>query len=637
MATEVEKLLVRLEVSQNRFEKQLAASARAADQAANKIEKRFAGMNQHLSASFKSLGSGLAAGLAGAVGGLGSSQIISTMRATATEVANIGSEAERAGISSKAFQELGYVAQQNRIPIDALIDGMKELSLRTDELIQTGAGPAAESFHRLGLTAEDLKEQLKKPDELLLTIIGRMEKLDKASQIRIADELFGGTGGERFVELLDTGAQGIRDLQKEANSLGLIMDDQMIAKAGEVDRQFNIVTNTVGTYLKGAIVNAASALSTFIDSFNNFQNQQAQTLRGGIETNFQKQAAKRQEIDDLQKAKGGLLGGLVSGNIDRNIASAREEIAALEAEYGQMQSALDKQVLYKPGLKFGPEPEKPSTLNDKPFNAGGGKAKKEPRDAAAEKAKREAEAMAELIAELEREQGLISATDTERAISNALRQAGATATDAQKAKIRELVTAIEAETAANDRLKDAQEGMKETATDVLHTIADGLRNSASAGEIVGDVLDNLADKLIDMAINNLVENAFPSGKGGGGGGILGGIGKLFGFANGGIAARGKPIPTFAGGGVSKTASIFGEAGPEAAVPLPDGRRIPVDLKMPARGSARAGGGQVFNIDARGAQQGVGEEIRRALAEYDRGSRARTIAAYNEAKRRGNIR
>jgi len=37
------------------------------------------------------------------------------------------------------------------------------------------------------------------------------------------------------------------------------------------------------------------------------------------------------------------------------------------------------------------------------------------------------------------------------------------------------------------------------------------------------------------------------------------------------------LPKFARGGVTDRPSIFGEAGPEAAVPLPDGRRIPVDL------------------------------------------------------------
>jgi hypothetical protein len=38
------------------------------------------------------------------------------------------------------------------------------------------------------------------------------------------------------------------------------------------------------------------------------------------------------------------------------------------------------------------------------------------------------------------------------------------------------------------------------------------------------------------------------------------------------------IPAFANGGIADQASIFGEAGPEAAVPLPDGRSIPVTLR-----------------------------------------------------------
>jgi hypothetical protein len=39
------------------------------------------------------------------------------------------------------------------------------------------------------------------------------------------------------------------------------------------------------------------------------------------------------------------------------------------------------------------------------------------------------------------------------------------------------------------------------------------------------------------------------------------------------------VPTFARGGVTNRPSIFGEAGPEAAVPLPDGRTIPVSLRI----------------------------------------------------------
>jgi hypothetical protein len=43
------------------------------------------------------------------------------------------------------------------------------------------------------------------------------------------------------------------------------------------------------------------------------------------------------------------------------------------------------------------------------------------------------------------------------------------------------------------------------------------------------------------------------------------------------AYRTGTLATFAKGGIANEASIFGEAGPEAAVPLPDGRSIPVTL------------------------------------------------------------
>jgi hypothetical protein len=50
------------------------------------------------------------------------------------------------------------------------------------------------------------------------------------------------------------------------------------------------------------------------------------------------------------------------------------------------------------------------------------------------------------------------------------------------------------------------------------------------------------------------------------------------FAKGGIAGIKMPMLAYASGGISVGPAIFGEAGPEAAVPLPDGRRIPVDLR-----------------------------------------------------------
>lgn len=150
-----------------------------------------------------------------------------------------------------------------------------------------------------------------------------------------------------------------------------------------------------------------------------------------------------------------------------------------------------------------------------------------------------------------------------------------------------------------DATRAAYEDLANTSKAFLSDFVRGMKNGESASDALASGLDRISDKLIDMAVNNLVETALGGLTGRGGnsqaGGLAGGLMSLFGFADGGIAAHGKPVelPRFAKGGVSNSAAIFGEAGPEAAVPLPDGRRIPVDLRMPA--PAVVGGGMTLNF------------------------------------------
>jgi hypothetical protein len=186
---------------------------------------------------------------------------------------------------------------------------------------------------------------------------------------------------------------------------------------------------------------------------------------------------------------------------------------------------------------------------------------------------------------------------------------------------KEMVRTIEEEATAiakaEDAVRDMRMAYEEVASQSKETLSQfikDMKDGASATEALGNALDNIADKLIDMAVNDLVEIALGGLTGRGGnsaqGGLASGLASLFGFAKGGIAAHGRPqpLPRFAGGGVSRSAAIFGEAGPEAAVPLPDGRRIPVDLRAPS--ISAAGGGAtnvtvapVFNV-SNGTPEGI---------------------------------
>lgn len=102
-------------------------------------------------------------------------------------------------------------------------------------------------------------------------------------------------------------------------------------------------------------------------------------------------------------------------------------------------------------------------------------------------------------------------------------------------------------------------------------------------------------------------------KGGSGSGFFGGaltkIGDLFGFANGGIMTGSGPLQlaSYASGGIASSPrlALFGEGSrPEAFVPLPDGRNIPVRMQ--------GGGGNSFTVIIQGGQNAP--DVRRAAAQ-----------------------
>lgn len=266
-----ERLVVMLEARVTEFEKRMRQAERrgtstyqglqnGSGKATRQMEADMARSSRGINQSLASVSGNLGAfGKAFAASALATGLAMMTRQASATvrEIAQIGDEAKRAGVAVEAFQEWGYVARQNRIDIGALTDGFKELNLRADEFVITGKGSAAEAFNRLGYSAADLKEKLKDPSELMLEIMGRLEGLDKAAQIRIADELFGGTGGERFVELLSQGEAGIRKTMEEARKTGVVMDSDMIAKAQELDAKFTEVADRMRGIWRAGVVEAA--------------------------------------------------------------------------------------------------------------------------------------------------------------------------------------------------------------------------------------------------------------------------------------------------------------------------------------------------------------------------------------------
>ncbi|MEZ5782360.1 MAG: hypothetical protein R3D70_12175 [Rhizobiaceae bacterium] len=287
MVAVVGSLAIQLQADSGEFSRALGVIGRDVTGLENRVnsgmtrmDANFSARLGHMSNAVVGLGQAFAGGLlaGGAVATI--ERIGSAVREATESVARLGDQAKIAGVSVQALQEMKFIGSQARIDVDVIVDGLKELSLRTDEFITSAgkSGSAAEAFKRLGYDADDLAKKIKNPTALFAELMGRMQNFDKSAQIRLSDELFGGSAGERFVQLVGQGEDGIRRMTDEAHRMHMVLDDQLVAKAAELNTIFVDISNVIQTNVTAALLQAGDDAWRMVEAFREIDNWRTTSL-----------------------------------------------------------------------------------------------------------------------------------------------------------------------------------------------------------------------------------------------------------------------------------------------------------------------------------------------------------------------
>ncbi len=127
------------------------------------------------------------------------------------------------GVTTQEFQKLSYVSRQVGLDMDDMAGAIEEFRIRTAEAAQDGTGPLAEMFKKLGL---DAKEFVNMPiTEAIGKVSDELNKLDATSRQFAADEIFGGDG-RRLMNVFKLGADGISEMSREAEEMGLVLSSE---------------------------------------------------------------------------------------------------------------------------------------------------------------------------------------------------------------------------------------------------------------------------------------------------------------------------------------------------------------------------------------------------------------------------
>ncbi|MBK1668328.1 hypothetical protein CKO28_09805 [Rhodovibrio sodomensis] len=568
----------------------IQGSARNTVQRVNRIEGAFDKLRR----------SGLAVnGVLGAIAGAGGLGFL--IKRSLDAAANIEDLANRAGVTTDALQELTFAARRYGVQQDALVDGIKELQIRADEFATTGKGEAAEAFERLGFTANEAARLIDGTGRGVEVVVERIRDLEStAARARAFEELFGGQAGEQIRQITgDIGA-----LRREANELGLVLEEDVIRNADEARDKFDLLSNVLQKQVVSAIAQSAPQISGVLDGLLDdlpqaisqleslaekfgiiedvSKNTRIFQLRGELEEIRRLEQQAQQMRDDSMLARG-------AGFISDQIA----EITGLQADFEARRQALRFELaeLTSGPLQSTSDSSGGGALRiDVPAPSGGGggsSALPEPPGSFAAN-QRASDIIREQRAELDR-------------LGESLRSDINPAWAQYQERVQNLNTALEAGRITQREFLTLSQQAGERFSDTTQTATEGLQNAQKAADQLGfsfssafedaivkgqefsTVLQGLAQDILRIlvrtqitqpaagALSDVFGSAFGNIFSGGGGTT----GAAVPTSAGGL---GQPLPTFAEGGITRGPSIAGERGPEAVIPLPGNRKVPVQMQ-----------------------------------------------------------
>jgi len=557
MATDVERLILRLEVSQARFDKQLARINGTVNRRATAMERRFARVNGTVTAGFSRLGAGLTAAFAGALTARAAQRLIdsATRIENALKVAGLAGE-ELARVQDRLFAS----AQRNAAPVEALTQlysraalVQKELGISTEELLGF-TDRVAVALRVSGKSASESSGALLQLSQALGSGVVRAEEFNSILEgaLPIAQAAAAGlkeAGGSvsKLRTLVIEGEVSSEAFFRAFEAGSVVLEDKVAGAVFTVAQSF--------TRIENALIVAAGKFDDGADASGRMARSLA-WLAGVIESiDFAGPARTLGAwVDWLER------GALAAGRFVEGLADGRAVLDFSPAPVSRAQPAgLRGGVGGGRGARARRDPVSLADFAAPSGTAGG----KEKRDAFQREARQITERTGAIEA-MTRAQAALNpliedfglGLEKARAAAEleaAARREGLEITPELRTRIDELAGAYAAAGAAAEQLAAEQEGLRQGAAefagiarDALGGFISDLREGKSASEALANSLDRVADRLIDIALDSLFSGGVGGGSGGGIGGVIASL-----FHDGGIAGRGGrsrhvPAAAFAG-------------------------------------------------------------------------------------------
>lgn len=244
------------------------------DNFANDVQRKARNIGDNLSKSltsslslvrggfFLGIGEQIARGVADGIAAL--PDIVTKVGETAKQIEN---QARLANATTTEFQEWAFASKSVSVEQDKLSDIMKDVNDKFGDFMQTGGGEMKDFFEKIapkvGVTAKEF-QGLSGPQ-----ILGKYYDTLKKANVSQAEMTFYmeaiANDATLLAPLLDNNAEKLKEYAKQAHDLGVIMDQDAIAKT----KEFNTALGTIQSTMQGVFTRMAAQAAPFLTQLAN--------------------------------------------------------------------------------------------------------------------------------------------------------------------------------------------------------------------------------------------------------------------------------------------------------------------------------------------------------------------------------
>jgi len=194
-------------------------------------------------------------------------KLFSMAKATSDYGDEIDKESQKLGISAENYQKLDYAMQMNGASIDDVSKGVKTITTELGKA-ENGVAGAGKSFKQLGVSLKDSSGKIKTSEQVLLESIDALSKMENENKRNaLAQEIFGKSSAE-LKPLLNSGAEGIKELMEEAQKYGIVMSDEAVQASATFNDSLTRLTKTAEGLKNSLGASVMPAITSIMDGLS---------------------------------------------------------------------------------------------------------------------------------------------------------------------------------------------------------------------------------------------------------------------------------------------------------------------------------------------------------------------------------